>query len=97
MPKTSEKPRKKSISASVLSISKQGLWLLAGSKEYFLSHREFPWFKGAAVEHVLHVTQPAMDHLYWPDLDVDLHVHGLERPERYPVKFELSARRVSDG
>jgi hypothetical protein len=34
--------------------------------------------------------RPQPQHLYWPDLDVDLSVDSIEHPERYP-------QRASDG
>lgn len=31
------------------------------------------------------VERPSADHLYWPELDVDLAVDSLDHPERYPL------------
>jgi hypothetical protein len=31
------------------------------------------------------VQRPQPDHLYWPQLDVDLTVDSIEQPERYPL------------
>lgn len=38
------------------NISKHGFWLLLADEELFLPFKEFPWFKEASVEELLHVT-----------------------------------------
>ncbi len=69
----------------VTGISKHGLWLFLGERELFLPFRDFPWFRQAAVSAVLNVECPHAQHLYWPDLDVDLAVESIEHPERFPL------------
>jgi hypothetical protein len=69
----------------VANISKQGFWLLVGDRELFVSFRDFPWFENAPVAKILKVERPQADHLYWPDLDVDLSVESIEHPERFPL------------
>jgi hypothetical protein len=69
----------------VTNISAHGLWLWLGDREIFLAHELFPWFKDAPVGAVLNVERVAPDHLFWPDLDVDLHVESLDRPEKYSL------------
>jgi hypothetical protein len=34
---------------------------------------------------LLRVTRPQPEHLYWPELDVDLSVESIEHPERFPL------------
>jgi hypothetical protein len=70
----------------VTNISSHGLWLLVGERELFLSYDDFPWFKDAPVSKVLNVSEPAPDHFYWPDLDVDLTAEIIEQPQRFPLK-----------
>ncbi len=82
------------LNVEVTNISKHGFWLLVGDKELFLPFREFPWFQGSAVSAILNVEQPQPHHLYWPDLDVDLHVDSIEHPERYPL---VARHRVKEG
>ncbi len=72
--------------AEVTNISRHGFWLLVDDQELFLPFDEFPWFRTAAVEAILKVERPQPDHLYWPDLDVDLTLDSIEHPERYPLK-----------
>jgi hypothetical protein len=69
----------------VTNISKHGLWLLLGDEELFLPFAEFPWFKDAPVGKVLNVEHPQPQHLYWPELDVDLSVESVRHPERFPL------------
>lgn len=66
-------------------ISRHGFWLLLADKEFFLPFDEFPWFKDAPVSAILNVEWLHPDHLYWPDLDVDLAVESIEHPERFPL------------
>ena len=69
----------------VTNISKHGFWLLLENREHFLPFDEFPWFKDAPISAVLNVERLQPQHLYWPDLDVDLTVESIEHPERYPL------------
>jgi uncharacterized protein DUF2442 len=72
--------------AEVTNISKHGFWLLIDDRELFLPFSDFPWFKRAPVEAILHVDRPTPGHLCWPDVDVDLSLDSIEHPERYPLK-----------
>jgi hypothetical protein len=73
----------------VTNISAHGFWLLLDKRELFLPFEEYPWFKRAPVEAILRLQRPHPNHLYWPDLDVDLSVESIEHPERYPLKAKL--------
>ena len=63
-----------------------GIWLLIENKEYFLSYKDFPWFKDAKIDQLLTVKEVSIGHFYWPDLDVDLSIEIIEHPENYPLK-----------
>ncbi|MBU1237406.1 MAG: DUF2442 domain-containing protein [Gammaproteobacteria bacterium] len=69
----------------VTNISRQGFWLLLRDEELFLPFAEFPWFRDVPVGKILHVELPAANHLYWPELDVDLAVESVRHPERFPL------------
>jgi hypothetical protein len=69
----------------VTNVSKHGLWLLIHEKEVFLPFENFPWFRNAPIGKVLHVELSSAQHLYWPELDVDLEVESVLYPERYPL------------
>jgi hypothetical protein len=67
------------------NVSAHGFWLLVGERELFLPFAKFPWFREAPVGAILNVERPAPDHLFWPDLDVDLSVECIEHPEKFPL------------
>ena len=69
----------------VTHISKHGIWLLLGDRELFLPFEHFPWFRDASVGAIQDVQWPHARHLYWPQLDIDLAVESLERPEQFPL------------
>lgn len=73
----------------VTNISQHGFWLLIDDRELFLPFDVFPWFKTATVEAILKVERPQPEHLFWPELDVDLTVDSIERPENYPLKARV--------
>ena len=70
----------------VLGISKHGFWILLDEETgLFVSFLDFPWFRKASVEQLFCVERPLLHHLYWPELDVDLHVDSIQHPENYPL------------
>jgi hypothetical protein len=81
----SAKLGKRTSVVEVTNVSKHGFWLLIGTKERFLPFDRFPWFRDAAVGHLVNVQLPSAYHLYWPDLDVDIAVESIDHPERFPL------------
>ena len=69
----------------VTNVSQHGFWLLLEDEELFLPFAEFPWFRDVAVGKILHVELPSSNHLYWPELDVDLAIESIRHPERFPL------------
>ena len=69
----------------VTHVSKHGLWLLREDEELFLPFEKFPWFRQATIEQITHIEAPGPDHLYWPDLDIDLTVESIRHPEAFPL------------
>ena len=76
---------KSTLAAEVTQIDKQGIWVLIGEKESFLSFENFPWFRNASVSAIHNVELLNPRHLHWPELDVDLAVESIEHPERFPL------------
>jgi hypothetical protein len=60
--------------------------MLIDDREMFLAFEDFPWFREATIAAMHNVERPSPHHLYWPELDVDLHVDSIEHPERFPLK-----------
>lgn len=71
----------------VTNIDQFGFWLLIRDREYFLPYDNFPWFRKASVDQILHVDLLHEEHLYWPDLDVDLSIESLDAPESFPLIY----------
>ena len=67
----------------VTNISRHGFWLWLRDREIFVPFAEFPWFSNATVANITNVEWPGPDHLYWPDLDVDLSVRSIEHPDEF--------------
>lgn len=73
------------LTAEVTHISQNGLWLLLGDEELLLTYEQFPWFRKATIDQLSHVERPTKDHLYWPELDVDLSVESIRKPSAFPL------------
>ncbi|MGH8856698.1 MAG: DUF2442 domain-containing protein [Polaromonas sp.] len=69
----------------VTHVSKHGFWLLLGDEELLLPFAQFPWFKKATIEQLSEVEWPTSDHVYWPQLDVDLSVESIRDPTAFPL------------
>lgn len=69
-------------------ISRNGLVLLVGDKEYYLSYEKFPWFKKATVDNVFDVRLLGKNRIRWEALDVDLNLSIITNPDAYPLMAE---------
>lgn len=82
---TSRQPGANTSEVEVTNISRHGFWLWVSGRELFVSFAEFPWFTDASVAKITHVERPGEDHLYWPDLDIDLSIRSIEHPAEFPL------------
>ena len=71
--------------AEVTHVSKHGFWLLLDGEELLVPFEHFPWFKKATIEQLSDVQWPALNHLYWPQLDADLSVESIRAPSAFPL------------
>jgi hypothetical protein len=78
-------PGPSTLVAEVTHVSQHGFWLLLGDEELLLPFAHFPWFRQATIEQLSTVDWPSLDHLYWPQLDVDLSVQSIRSPEAFPL------------
>jgi hypothetical protein len=69
----------------ITHVSRHGLWLLLNDEELLLPFEYFPWFRQATIDQISQVEWPAPDHLYWPQLDVDLSVESIRNPAAFPL------------
>ena len=76
--------------AEVLNVSPHGFWLLIAGQEHFLDFDHFPWFRKATLDQLFHVEVHHCEHLFCPQLEVDLDVDRIEHPERYPLVAKWS-------
>jgi hypothetical protein len=83
-------PRGQSTSAAeVTNVSVHAFWLLLADEELFVPLVQFPWFRNATIGAITHIEWPSPNHLYWPDLDIDLAVESLRHPERFPLVSQV--------
>ena len=71
--------------AEVTHVSKHGFWLLLDEEELLVPFEQFPWFRKATIEQLSEVLWPTPNHLYWPQLDVDLSVESIRDPFAFPL------------
>ena len=73
------------LDVEVTTVSALGFRVSIDEREVFVSFRDFPWFEEASVDELVAVERPSPNHLFWPELDVDLTVDSLGHPQRYPL------------
>lgn len=78
-------PGSVTLEAEVTNISKHGFWVLLGDEELPVPFAQFPWFEKATVGQLADVQRPTANHLYWPQLDVDLSVESIRNPDAFPL------------
>jgi len=72
-------------------VSNKGFWLLLDDEELFVPFADFPWFRQATYQQLATIERPGSDHLYWPQLDVDLAVPSIRDPAAYPLVSKAAA------
>lgn len=87
----------RNISVSVENITPFGIWIFVKGKEYFLSYKDYPYFKDQILKAIQNVQLLHGYHLYWPELDVDLEIDNLENPEKYPLQAKIIKKRQTEG
>lgn len=91
---TYAQPGNSTSEAEVTNVSRQGFWLLLGDEELFVAFKDFPWFAEAPIAKLTHVELPQPHHLYWPELDVDLHVDSIRNPAEFPLVADVTNRLI---
>lgn len=85
MQPTSDKHGSGTSNVEVTNVSPFGFWLLLSGEEQYLAFADFPWFRDATIAELGNVEQPSPEHLYWPELDVDVAVESIRDPQRFPL------------
>ena len=83
------------MAVEVTHVSRHGFWLLLDNEELLVPFADFPWFRHATIDQLLNVERPTADHLYWPQLDVDLSVESVRNPSSFPLVARV--RRAAEG
>ena len=73
------------LEAEVTQIDRQGIWVLIGDKESFVPFENYPKFRDASVSAIHNVQLLNANHLYWPELDIDVAVDSIDRPGSFPL------------
>jgi len=79
------------LGAEATNVSTRCFWVLLGDEELAVPFTDFPWFKKATIEQLADVRRPTEDHLYWRQLDVDLSVESVRKPESFPLVSRSAA------
>lgn len=77
--------------AEVTHVSRHGFWLLLDAEELLVPFASFPWFRQATIDQLVDVQWPTVDHLYWPQLDVDLSVASIRNPDDFPLVARVNS------
>lgn len=72
----------------VSNVSPFGFWILLNEKEYFLPFSSFPWFKQAKLDELFNVELINNNHIFWPELDVDLSLDIIDDPDKFPLVYK---------
>ena len=75
---------------SVLMIDAQGMMQSVLGPDSFVSYNRVPRLRDARVSSALNVRMAGPNAIEWPELDVDLEIESLKRPERYPSVMKRS-------
>ena len=82
--KSAQRGRRTS-AVEVTNVSPHGFWILIREREHFVSFKSFPWFRDASIGELTRVSLPSPNHLYWPELDIDLAVDSIRDPANFPL------------
>jgi hypothetical protein len=74
--------------SEVTNIEALGFWILVDVKEYFVPFAEYPVFQGASIQQIFQMQRLSPTQLHWPELDADIEIEALEKPEHYPLVFK---------
>ena len=74
----------------VVELGGQGFWLMLEGEKLYLAFSDFPWFAKAEVGAINDVLRPSEDHLYWPQLDIDLSIASIRNPQAFPLMAKAS-------
>lgn len=78
-------PGNSTLAVELTNVSPHGIWLLLDDEELHLSFADFPWLKRASIEQLADLQRPSANHLYWPQLDIDISCESVRHPQAFPL------------
>ena len=81
--------------SEVTSITEIGFWLLVDNVEYFVSFADYPVFWKATVAQIYTVQRQSPTQFHWPELDADIELEALDRPEQFPLVFHQNPQNLT--
>jgi hypothetical protein len=72
----------------VTNITAHGFWLLVDDRELFVPLNDYPVFRTATLTQIFNVQRIGPMQFHWPDLDADIELDALEKPESFPLRFK---------
>jgi hypothetical protein len=73
---------------SITSINDLGIYVLIENNEYFIPFTDYPGFKNASLNQVFKVRFYPPTQLHWEDIDVDIELQALMKPESFPLIYK---------
>ncbi len=74
--------------SNVTNITDLGFWVMIADKEYFIPFSHYPAFRHATINQIVSVTFLSSSQLSWKDLDIDIELEALEKPESFPLIYQ---------
>ena len=67
------------------NVSEHGVWILVDGEKRYLPFDQFPWFRHATAAQLAAIERPTPTHLRWYELDIDLTLESIDRPQDFPL------------
>lgn len=74
--------------SEITNIEPLGFWVFVDDREYFVPFAVYPVFQGASIQQIFQMQRLSPNQLHWPDLEADIEIEALDRPEHYPLVFK---------
>ena len=73
---------------NITGINDLGFWVLVNDKEYFIPFLNYPGLKDSSINQIFNIKFYPPSQLHWKDLDIDIELNALTRPESFPLTFK---------
>jgi len=76
------------LECKLTSINDIGFWVLVGDKEYFIPFADYPGLKESSIDQIFQIQFLPPSQLHWKNLDIDIELEALSKPESFPLLFQ---------